>query len=154
MRLLCAHNTILYITKNTKGEVVAVNYKALDYDNLVALFKLYTSDKNTRVPSMVGFKAWMLTVQNYPAWMVQELTKQINKDVSLRFHLNTIIEANLVEGAVLGLYKGDTAKFLLKNNHGYKDSPNKGGGSTTGGTKQIVFKPAVKPAGKLEAPNE
>ena len=128
-------------------------YRAPDYDNLVKLFTLYTENRTTKVPSIVGFKSFMLTVQNYPAWMVQELTKQINKDVDLKFHLNTIIEANLVEGSLVGIYKGDAAKFILKNNHGYADSPNKQGGSSQGGTKQIVFKPAQKPIPK-ELPDE
>lgn len=120
-----------------------MKYTATDYDNIVKLFNIYREERATKVPSMIGFKAFMLTTQNYPAWMVQQLTQQINRDVDLKFHLNTIIESNLVEGAILGLYKGDTSKFLLKNNHGYKDSPQNVSTSGTT-TKQVIFKKAVK----------
>lgn len=121
-----------------------MSYKAPDYNNLVHLFNLYLANHNTKAPSFVGFKSFMLTEQNYPAWMVKALVKQINKDPDLKFHLDTIIEASLAEGAVTGIYKGDVAKFFLKNNHNYSDSRGQAQGGVGSTTKQIVFKPAVR----------
>jgi len=121
-----------------------MSHKAADYDNIIKLFNMYTQERTTRAPSLVGFKAFMLTKQNYPAWMVQQLTQQINRDVDLKFHLNTIIEASIVEGALTGLLKGDAARFMLKNNHGYKDNPQTTV-SSAAVTKQIVFKKAEAP---------
>lgn len=127
-------------------------YKAPDYNNLIALFNKYIKSPKTKVPSLVGFKAFMLTEQNYPAWMVKALYKQIMKDVDLKFHLNAVVEANLVEGALTGLYKGDAAKFILKNNHSYSDTA-KSGSSEGTTVKQVVFK-AAQPPKALGSPDE
>lgn len=119
-------------------------YQAPDYDNIVKLFNLYQEDTKTHVVSLLGFRAWMLNHMKYPAWMVKELNKQINKDANLRYHINTIAEANMVQSATLGLYKSDVAKFILKNSYGYQDTPDTHA-SSGATTKQITFVKAEAP---------
>jgi hypothetical protein len=127
-------------------------YRAPDYNNIIRLFNEYRAAPDTRVPTILGFRAYLLNVVQYPAWVVKALNRQISQDPELKFHLNTVIEANIVEGALTGVLKSDSVKFILKNHYNYSDTPeiNAGEGATT---KQVVYKPAVKPA-QLEEKHE
>lgn len=120
-----------------------MSYTAPDYNNIVRLFNAYRTDKKTLVPTMAGFRAHLLNKQGYAAWIVKALMRQINKDPNLKFHLNTVIEANILEGALAGTLKSDVVRFVLKNHYNYSDTPElKADIAAT--TKQIVYKPATK----------
>jgi len=116
--------------------------RAPDHKNILKLFNVYLQHKKTRIPTLVGFKAFMLRYQNYPAWMVRNISKQINEDTDLKYHINVIAEAGIVENALTGVLKGDMSKFILKNHYGYKDT-NDNISSQGATVKQISFVPAT-----------
>ncbi|HID70448.1 MAG TPA: hypothetical protein EYP35_08340 [Desulfobacterales bacterium] len=120
---------------------------AADYDQIVNLFQKYTENTKTKVITTPGFKRYLLQNQAFPAWIVRKVMDQVADDVNLKYHLDTIVEAELIEGACLGTLKDTPTKMLLKKYFGYKD--NYDALNTEGQVvKTIQLKPAELPSPK------
>jgi len=119
-------------------------YQAPDYNNIIKLFEQYNAHPRTKVTTMQGFKRYMLLEQKFPAWMVKSIMSQVRKDADLTFHINAIIEAELVEGMIVGYFKEAATKFYLKNTYNYEETPEKAH-TQEAKVKQISFVPAKAP---------
>ena len=98
-------------------------YQSPDNTRITNLFERYMNDPKSRAPTEKGFYKYLLRDLQLPAWIVQYIKGEIKKDQNLHFHLHTVLEATLAEGALLGRVKEGPAKLLLKNNYGYTENP-------------------------------
>ncbi len=117
--------------------------EAQDYHQVVALFNKYLKHKTTRVPTQPGFYKFLLIEHSMPAWLVSSLKKQIKLDPRLSFHVNTILEEFLLTGMLTGTLKEGACKLILKNKHGYEESPTRLDDTTAVTTRQVTYRAAT-----------
>ena len=124
-----------------------------DYNQIVALFDKYITDKKSRVLTHAGFWKLLLTTHSMPAWLVKQLKRQVKLDPNLAFHIDTVVEDHILTGALTGTLKESSCKLVLKNKFGYEESPVVIDTDVVTSTRQVTYRPATQSdVNALQAP--